>query len=121
MPRSATRLTSMWRMAGWALFALTIPLTVLASLLPANQYDAALGLAALDCDGPLQVYVLGLPSLAILLTGLAVQLRYWRRDRRVWRITIALLAAVLAAAVLLNLGQAVVTDRPQQQACSAQI
>jgi len=55
-------------MALYLVLIAVLPLAVLAAVLPANSYKAQ-GIAALDCDGPIAVFIIALPALLIYGTG----------------------------------------------------
>jgi len=56
-----------------------LPVAVLATVLPVNSYQAQ-GIDALDCDGPISVFIFALP--ALLLYGAGAILLYRTRNRR---------------------------------------
>jgi hypothetical protein len=103
------------RSLGWAVLVLGLPLALLAALHPPNEYQATLGINALDCAGPGETYLFALPALAIYGAGLAVN--GWR-----WRKRLNAVAAVLClgicAAVVANVARAVHEGQRQAAACS---
>ncbi|UVD59189.1 hypothetical protein NE852_18680 [Rhizobium sp. Pop5] len=87
--------------AGYLVLLLAIPLATLAVVLPANVYRAQ-GIAAPDCDGPLQVLIFALPALLIYGAGAFLGHRSGGRLRRV----ISLLCLIVALATLPNIAEA---------------
>jgi hypothetical protein len=87
--------------AGYLVLLLATPLAALAVILPANVYRAQ-GIAALDCDGPLQVLIFAVP--AVLIYGAAAVLAY-RAGRRFHRI-VSLLCLIVALATFPNIAEA---------------
>jgi hypothetical protein len=79
-----------------------MPLAALAVVLPANVYRA-LGIAAPDCDGPLQVLIFALP--ALLIYGADALLAY-RAGRRIHRL-VSVLRLIIALATVPNIAEAV--------------
>ncbi|RUM23833.1 hypothetical protein EFQ99_20585 [Rhizobium vallis] len=89
-------------LAGYLVLLLAMPLAALAVALPANVYRAQ-GIAAPDCDGPLQVLMSAVP--AILIYGAGAFLAY-RARRRFHRVT-SLLCLIIALATVPNIAEAV--------------
>ena len=89
-------------LAVYLVLLLALPLATLAILFPANVYRAQ-GIAALDCDGPLQVLILAVPT--ILIYGAAALFAY-RAGRRFHRL-VFLLCLIIALATVLNIAEAV--------------
>ena len=87
--------------AGYLVLLLAAPLAALAVILPTNVYRAQ-GIAAPDCDGPLQVLIFALP--AVLIYGAGAFLAY-RARRRFHRI-VSLLCLIIALATLPNIAEA---------------
>ena len=77
-----------------AALLLYAPVALLAIAATPNE-AGALGIVAVDCDGPIGVLVLALPALAVYAMGLAASLRDVLQ-RRAWpsRITLALCTVV---------------------------
>jgi hypothetical protein len=73
----------MRRMALYLVLIAALPLAVLTAVLPANSYKAQ-GITALDCDGPIAVFIIALPALLIYGTGTI--LLYRDRSRRFHRV-----------------------------------
>ncbi|MHC2453597.1 hypothetical protein ACVMIX_000238 [Rhizobium leguminosarum] len=88
--------------ASYLILLLAMPLAALAVVLPANVYRAQ-GIAAPDCDGPLQVLIFAVP--AILIYGAGALLAY-RAGRRFHRL-VSLLCLVIALAAVPNIAEAV--------------
>ena len=87
--------------AGYLVLLLATPLAALAVILPANVYRAQ-GIAAPDCDGPLQVLIFAVP--AVLIYSAAAVLAY-RAGRRFHRI-VSLLCLIIALATVPNIAAA---------------
>lgn len=87
--------------AGYLVLFLATPLAALAVILPANVYRAQ-GIAAPDCDGPLQVLIFAVP--AVLIYGAGAVLAY-RAGRRFHRI-VSLLCLIIALATFPNIAEA---------------
>ncbi|HEV2511663.1 hypothetical protein [Bosea sp. (in: a-proteobacteria)] len=98
------------------MLALGLPLALIAASLPANEYRDALGIDALDCDGPATVFILAVPALLIFGSGLVINGMAWRKR---WRLVLALACAVICAALIANLTRAIVEDREQAMACGS--
>ncbi|MGM5056830.1 hypothetical protein ACD589_19355 [Rhizobium sp. 814_E9_N1_1] len=88
--------------ASYLILLLAMPLAALAVVLPANVYRAQ-GIAAPDCDGPLQVLIFAVP--AVLIYGAGALLAY-RAGRRFDRL-VSLLCLVIALAAVPNILEAV--------------
>ncbi|AVC51410.1 hypothetical protein ACU8L5_17935 [Rhizobium leguminosarum] len=88
--------------ASYLILLLAMPLAALAVVLPANVYRAQ-GIAAPDCDGPLQVLIFAVP--AVLIYGAGALLAY-RAGRRFHRL-VSLLCLVIALAAVPNIAEAV--------------
>ena len=104
------------RALGWAALLLALPLALLGALLPPNEYEASLGIRALDCDGPFSVYLFAGPALLIYGTGAVVN--GLRRQRRI-DVIVASVCLLICAALLVNLTRAVAHQREQAAACAS--
>jgi hypothetical protein len=58
----------MRRLVLYLVLVAALPVAILAAALPANSYKAQ-GIAALDCDGPISVFIIALPALLIYGAG----------------------------------------------------
>ncbi|MBA5802509.1 hypothetical protein [Rhizobium changzhiense] len=87
--------------ASYLVLLLAMPLAALAVVLPANVYRAQ-GIAAPDCDGPLQVLIFAVP--AVLIYGAGALLVY-RAGRRFHRL-VSLLCLIIALATVPNIAEA---------------
>jgi hypothetical protein len=87
--------------AGYLVLLIAMPLAALAVVLPANVYRAQ-GIAAPDCDGPLQVLIFALP--AVLIYGAGAFLAY-RAGGRLHR-AVSLICLIVALATLPNIAEA---------------
>lgn len=99
---------------GYAMLALGLPLALIAASLPANEYRDALGIDALDCDGPAAVFIFAVPALLVFGGGLVVNGMAWRKR---WRLVLALACALICTALIANLTRAIIQDREQATAC----
>ncbi|MGR9226781.1 hypothetical protein [Rhizobium leguminosarum] len=88
--------------ASYLILLLAMPLAALAVVSPANVYRAQ-GIAAPDCDGPLQVLIFAVP--AVLIYGAGALLAY-RAGRRFHRL-VSLLCLIIALAMVPNIAEAV--------------
>jgi len=87
--------------AGYLVLLLATPLAALAVVSPANVYRAQ-GIAAPDCDGPLQVLIFAVP--AVLIYGAGAFLAY--RGRRRFHRVVSLLCLIIALATVPNIAEA---------------
>ncbi len=84
--------------------------------IPANEYKAW-GVDAVDCDGPISVYLFAVPTLLIYGTGAIVNGRYFRnRLNLVFAAFSALLCVLIAANIASAVGEQVHMER-DLQAC----
>ena len=104
------------RIAVWAVLLLCLPIALMAILHPPNEYKATLGLAALDCDGPLQTYMFAVPTL--LVYGVALVLNGWRW-RRPANSILAIACFAICTGTIMNVARAVVEEREQAAECAA--
>ncbi|QND42935.1 hypothetical protein HB770_20625 [Rhizobium leguminosarum bv. viciae] len=88
--------------ASYLILLLAMPLAALAVVLLTNVYRAQ-GIAAPDCDGPLQVLIFAVP--AVLIYGAGALLAY-RASKRFHRL-VSLLCLVIALAAVPNIAEAV--------------
>lgn len=99
---------------GYAILALGLPLALIAASLPANEYQDALGIDALDCDGPAAIFIFAVPALLVFGSGLVINAMAWRKR---WRLLLALACALICVALIANLTRAIIQDREQAAAC----
>ena len=104
------------RLLGWGVLLLGLPLAALAALASANEYEAALGVDALDCDGPAGTYLFAVPALLIYGAGLVINGLRWRKRTN---LVVAILCLLVCGAVAANVARAVIEDREQTAACAA--
>lgn len=72
-----------------------------------NEYRA-MGIDAVDCDGPLSVLIFAVPALLVYGVAAAIFLRQWRQ----WRfLSAGFLCAFLSMGLLWNIGSAAVELR----------
>nr|KPN27275.1 hypothetical protein KS05_02525 [Rhizobium brockwellii] len=88
-------------LASYLVLLLAMPLAALAVVSPANVYRAQ-GVAAPDCDGPLQVLIFAVPAILIYDAG---ALLAYRAGRRFHRLVSVLL--IIALATVPNIAEAV--------------
>lgn len=88
--------------AGYLVLLLAMPLAALALVLPANVYRAQ-GIAAPDCDGPLQILIFAIP--AILIYGAGAFLAYRAGQR--FHTILSVLCLLVALATVPNIAEAV--------------
>ncbi|WP_379061145.1 hypothetical protein ACFJIU_15325 [Mesorhizobium sp. UC74_2] len=104
---------------GWlgiAFLVAAIPAALAAMTIPANEYKA-LGVDAVDCDGPISVYLFAVPTLLIYGAGAVVNGRYLRdRLNLVFAIFSALLCVLIAANIASAVGEQVHVEH-DLQAC----
>lgn len=94
---------------GWLGIAILVaasPLALAAMTMPANEYKAW-GVDAVDCDGPISVYLFAVPALLIYGAGAIVNGRY-RRDR------LNLVCAVICTLACVLIGVNTVTGIKEQ-------
>jgi hypothetical protein len=101
------------RTLGWAILVIGLPLALFAAMHPPNEYQA-LGINALDCDGPGETYLFAVPALLIYGAGLAVNGLQWRKRLNALA---ALLCVAICAAVMINVARAVQEDQRQAASC----
>ena len=95
---------------------LGLPLALFGALTPPNEYKAIFGGNALDCDGPLGVYVWAVPALVLYGIALVINGLRWRRRTN---LVVAIACLCICAAVAVNLARAIAEDREQVEACQA--
>ncbi|MDH7795132.1 MULTISPECIES: hypothetical protein [unclassified Beijerinckia] len=111
---SATSPRHRLKWLGWTVLVLGLPLALMGAVMPPNEYQAALGIDALDCDGPFNVYLFAVPALLIYGVSLVINGLAWRKRAN---LLLELVCAVLCALVIVNLTGAIVLDRAQEAAC----
>ncbi len=94
------------RVLSWlsvALLLLGLPLALLAGLMPVNEYEA-MGIAAVDCDGPAGILVLAAPVYLLYGAGMLGfgRLALRRGARRARFAAVAVLCLLVMAAVTPN-------------------
>ncbi|MBY5409396.1 hypothetical protein HFO98_13190 [Rhizobium leguminosarum] len=88
--------------ASYLVLLLALPFAALAIVSPANEYRAQ-GIAAPDCDGPLQVLMSAVPAALIYGAGALLAYRAGRRFHRL----VSLLCLIIALATVPNIAEAV--------------
>ena len=103
-----------FRIAVWTMLIGCLPLALLGALSSPNEYEG-MGIDALDCDGPLRVYLFAFPALVIYGSGLVASLRYpgWRHRLA------ALLCLIVCLGLVYNLHRARDAAAAQAQGCTA--
>ena len=99
---------------GWGLLVIGLPLAFLAATHDPNEYQATLGLDALDCDGPLQTYLLALPVLMLYSAGVVLNVSRWRKRANPIG---AILCVGICAVVTANVLAAVTEGHRQAESC----
>ena len=84
----------------WIMLVACLPLALLGAFSPPNEYEAILGIDALDCDGPAQVYLLAIPALAIYAMGFIISARQWRRKANLLACLLCLAVCAALAAIM---------------------
>lgn len=102
------------RVLGLVALVLALPLAFLAALHPPNEYEATLGINALDCQGPFETYMFAVPALLIYGVGLAVNGLRWRKRMSA---ILALLCLAVCVAVVVNVVRAIAEGREQAATC----
>ena len=95
---------------------LGLPLALLGASLDPNEYEAALGIDALDCDGPPTVYLFAFPALVLYGAGLVINGLRWRTRAN---LVVATICLAVCAALCANVARAVAEDREQTAACAS--
>lgn len=103
-----------FRILGWVALVAGTPLALLAILHPPNEYEATLGINALDCQGPSETYLFAVPTLLIYGVGLALNGLRWRNRMNA---ILALMCLAVCLVVAANVGRAIAEDREQAAAC----
>ncbi|WP_027683143.1 hypothetical protein [Rhizobium leguminosarum] len=88
--------------ASYLILLLAMPLAAVGVVSPANVYRAQ-GIAAPDCDGPLQVLIFAVPAIMIYGAGALLAYRGGRRFHRL----VSLLCLIIALATVPNIAEAV--------------
>ena len=99
---------------GWTVLLLGLPLALMAALHPTNEYEATLGINALDCDGFFGTYLFAIPALLLYGAGLAINVMRWRNRMN---FVVALVCLLICGAVIVNVAQAVAEEREQGAEC----
>ncbi|MFE0013885.1 hypothetical protein ACFWXH_03495 [Mesorhizobium sp. NPDC059054] len=104
---------------GWfgvAILVAAIPGALAAVTMPANEYKAW-GVDALDCDGPISVFLFAIPTLLIYSAGAIVNGCYFRnRLNLVFAVFCTLVGALIVANIAAAVGEQVQLER-DLQAC----
>ncbi len=90
------------RRLGFMLLMLALPLALFAMAMPPNEYKAQ-GIDAVDCDGPMSVYLFALPALLIYGAGAVLNGRRYR-DRL--NLSVSVVCVVLCLLIAANIGRA---------------
>lgn len=91
----------------YAILLVMAPMAVLGLSGTPNEYRA-IGIDAVDCDGPLSVLVFAVPALLVYGVAAAIFLRRWKRLRF---LAAGFLCALLSMGLLWNIGNATVELR----------
>ena len=101
------------RSVGLVALVLGLPLALLAALHPPTEYEATLGIDALDCQGPFETYLFAAPALLIYGMGLVINGVRWRYRMNA---ILTLLCLAICVAVAANVFGAIAEDREQANA-----
>lgn len=102
------------KLLGWAVLLLGLPLALMAALHPPNEYEATLGINALDCDGPFGTYIFAVPALLLYGAGLVINGMRWRNRIN---FLLALVCLLICGAVIVNVARAAAEEREQEAEC----
>ncbi|MCI4591464.1 hypothetical protein MOK15_15365 [Sphingobium sp. BYY-5] len=94
--------TSTVRLFRYAVLLAMAPIAMLGLSGTPNEYRA-MGIDAVDCDGPISVLIFAVPALIVYGAASAIFLRRWRRRRF---LVAAILCALLSVGLLWNIGGA---------------
>lgn len=81
---------------------LALPLALFAMAMPPNEYKAQ-GIDAVDCDGPISVYLFAIPALLIYGAGAVLN---GRRHRDRLNLSVSAVCVVLCLLIAANIGRA---------------
>lgn len=87
---------------GYSALIAALPAAMLGAVSEANEYRA-MGVDALDCDGPLGVLLFAVPAILIYGAGAVLNARWFRRRRSA---VVACLCALICAPLAINIGGA---------------
>ena len=113
MTTGASRRTA--SLLGRVLLLIGLPMAFLAATHAPNEYQATLGLDALDCDGPLQTYLLCAPVLVLYSAGFVLNTFGWRKRAN---LIVAILCLGICAVVTANVLAAAAQGHRQAEACA---
>lgn len=90
---------------GYSALIAASPVAMLGAVSEANEYRA-MGVDALDCDGPLGVLLFAVPAILIYGAGAIISARRYRRSRRLRSAVAACLCGLICVPVAINIGAA---------------
>jgi len=90
-------------MIGYAVLIATLPVAIMGLLAPSNEYRA-IGVDAVDCDGPISVMLFAVPALVVY--GLASAM-FLYRFRQVRMLVPGVLCSLICIGLIWNIGNAV--------------
>lgn len=102
------------KLLGWSLLLLGLSVALFGALHPPNEYEAMLGINALDCDGPFGTYIFAVPALVLYGAALVINGLRWRQRNN---LVLAILCLFICTAVSANVARAALEDRQQEAAC----
>jgi hypothetical protein len=104
--------------SGWAML-LFAPIALLGIVYPVNHYQAIGTEGAVDCDGPLGVLLLAIPSLIVYVKGFIAFARSVRFRRGVVNICMVVLSACVCFGLISNSVAAAIEHNSQahQEVC----
>lgn len=90
------------RWLGFSVLLLALPLALFAIAIPPNEYRAQ-GIDALDCDGPISVYLFAIPALLVYGIGAAANARRYRNRLN---LSVSVICVVLSLLMAASIGRA---------------
>ncbi|WP_439498499.1 hypothetical protein [Bosea sp. (in: a-proteobacteria)] len=92
---------------GYAVLIAALPLALLGAVSEVNEYRA-MGVDALDCDGPLGVLIFAVPAILIYGTGAIINARRFPRRRA---LVVACLCGLICVPLAINIAAAIRESR----------
>jgi hypothetical protein len=87
---------------GYGILIALLPAAVFGTFFPSNEYRA-MGIEAIDCDGPVSVMFFALPALAVYGVAFAIFISGFRKRRPLF---LGLLCGLISLGLLWNISQA---------------
>ncbi|TKT76334.1 hypothetical protein [Aquamicrobium sp. LC103] len=98
---------------GYLVLVAALPLAALGATLDANEYRA-MGIEAVDCDGPLSVLIFAVPAFLIYGAGMAANARHTRSRGAA---VVAVVCGLVCVALAVNIASAI--SEGAHQECSS--